>query len=247
MKLTEYFKDMLEKPWSEFATMEQDESYTSSQAVVFALIRACANGKLPAIKEALARVDGKVAAEIEVEYPKFYFLFPYADSVATINGGTTTESSVAPATGAEPEQEDEDDDTATSGLRYTLKKMNDEPRALVKLIMDSAKQIDVAVSHKGDIPPSDPKVKSVIIAGLLQMAHKGSMGAIFEVLDQIDGKVADKIKVLGGDVYIQRLDTVAPYGAEKNKDGVYQLIADNTTSAWAAALERKQNERGIGR
>lgn len=238
-KLTPFFKELLEKRWSEFVQQEKDESYTSSQAVVFSLIRACAKGKLPAIKQALDRIDGKVAIEIEVEYPKFYFTYPYATSVAGLPAGKTTTKKVAKA----EDEEELPDEPVTNSLRDTLKRMSEQPRSLVGLIMETSKAIDKLTPYD-DPPQSDPLVKSVIVAGLLQLAHNGSLGAIFEILDQIDGRVADKIKLLGGDVHLSRMDEIAPAGAVKNAEGIYQIEADNTTNAWAASLERtKSNGR----
>ena len=243
MKLTPFFKQVIELHWSEFAGAEHEQAFTSSEGVVYALIRACAKGKLPAIKEALNRVDGKVAMELEVEYPKFYFLFPYATSVAELPSGvagvTHPLSSTTSVPGGSPSTEE--DEPVTNSLRDTLERMGREPRQLVDDILDSAKEIDKVISYAGQIPESDPYVKSVIVAGLLKMAHKGGLGAIFEVLDQIDGKVTEKIKLLGGDAYLSRYDEVAPAGAIKNKDGIYQIEANNTTNSWAVALERKVN------
>lgn len=243
-KITPFFKDLLDRPWSEFAKLEHSQGYTSAQGVVFALIRACAKGKLPAIKEALDRIDGKVAMEIEVEFPKFYFRFPYATGVAGIEGSVRDDEEVEVL----PVVKEEEEPVATDSIRSVLQRMSDEPRQLVTEILTTAAQIDEAVAYANDLPPGDPKVVSVIVAGLLDMAHAGKLGAIFEVLDQIDGKVADKLKVLGGDVIINRLDEIAPAGAVKNEEGIYQIEAPQTTSVWATALERKsKNDRRFGR
>lgn len=245
MKLTPFFKEQLENTWSQFCQDENDhENFTSSQAVVFSLIRACASGKLPAIQQALDRVDGKVAVEIEVIYPKFYMRFPYATTVKGLAKGEESEEVLPEKV---EEEEELPSEPVTNSLRDTLKRMSDEPRALVGMILDAAKEIDKIAAYGGkEFPPSDPKVKSVIVAGLLNMAHNGKMGAVFEVLDQIDGKVADKIKMLGEDVYLDRFDLEAPEGAYLNADGVYEIVADNTTNQWASALERRK-DRGNGR
>lgn len=238
MKLTPYFKEMLEKRWSEFVEIEQDESYTSQQAVIFSLIRACAKGKLPAIKESLNRIDGKMQEKLEIEYPKFYMLFPYATSVAELPAGEMPPEQSLP----EAVEQEEPEELATGSLRSTLERLSEQPRSLVSAILMAAKNVEDTFAYKGDMPEEDPYVKSVIVAGLLRMAHNGNLGAIFEVLDQIDGKVADKIKVMGDDVYMSRYDEIAPYGAVKNADGIYQIAADNTQSAWAVSLERQRKK-----
>lgn len=243
-KLTPFLKEVLERRWSEFATMERDlTKYTSNQAVVFSLVRACAKGKMPAIKEALDRIDGRVAMEIEVEYPKFFFLYPLAKTVALPEAPTHDVAIESGVVEALPEPEPEPDEGLPASLRITLDRMAGEPRALVKIILEAAIAIDASIINGDKFDAAnDPLVKSVVIAGLLNMAHKGDLKAIFEVLDQIDGKVADKIKVLGEDVYINVYSEVAPAGAEKNANGVYQLTANNTTDKWAASLERQRNK-----
>jgi hypothetical protein len=120
--------------------------------------------------------------------------------------------------------------------------MSDEPKGLVKAILAAAKEVDQRAEYAGEVDPTnDPLVKSVIVAGLLKMAHDGNLGAIFEVFDNMDGKLVDKIKILGEDVYLTSYDTIAPRGAKKNKDGVYQMEANNTTDSWTVSLGRRQN------
>ena len=247
--MTEFLREMLDKRWSYFVEMEADPtSYTSNQAVIFSLIRACAKGKLPAIKEALDRIDGRVAIEVEVEYPKFYFLYPAAKSVVggeplTRNDGQELIEAPAPT----PEPEPEPTPMSNGSLRETLERMSREKRSLVKVIIEAAVAVESTFAAGIKLSPKkgDPLVKSVMIAGLLNMAHNGNLGAIFEVLEQIDGKVADKIKVLGDDVYINVYSEIAPAGATLNENGIYQLTADNTTNAWAASLE-SQRKKGDG-
>lgn len=242
-KLTPFFKDLLEKRWSEFALMEADADYSSGQATVFALVRACQKGNLGAIREGLDRVDGKVAQEIEVIMPKFIFRYPYATSVMGLAEGETTP---APETDL-PEVKQEADPPKTHSLRDTLKRLAAEKRGVVDVILEAAKEIDVIVSYRGDLPESDPLVKAVIVAGLLKLTNKGKMNAVFEVLDQIDGKVADTYKVLGDDVIINRWDRVAPAGAVKNEDGIYEIDATQTTNQWVSALERSTNSGRFNR
>lgn len=241
MQLTPFFKMLIEKRWSEFCEMEADESqYTSAQAVVFAIVRACAKGKLPAIKESLNRIDGRLHEQIEVEYPQFYILFPHAKSRALPDGGTAIDvHSTANSPDAPP---DPMAPLITGSLRDTLERMSQEPRALVTMVLQAAEEVEARKSYAGDPPENNPLVKSVIAAGLLKLAHNGSLGAIFEVFDNIDGKLVDKIKVLGEDVYLTDYREIAPAAAKKNKDGVYQISADNTTSSWALALGKKEDK-----
>lgn len=237
-KLTPFFKETIEKRWSEFVVMEEAEEYTSSEAVVLAIIRACVNGKLPAIKESLNRVDGKLAEQVEVIYPKFYITYPHAEAIEAkghrVNNKEVSNQIITAGPSPEPPP------LITGSLRDTLTRMSEQPRNLVTAILEAAKDVETRHSYQAEHEAlTDPLVKSVIVAGLLKMAHNGNLGAIFEVFDNIDGKLVDTIRVLGEDVYLTSYDTIAPAGATKI-NGVYQIEADNTSSKWALSLGRKE-------
>lgn len=247
--LTDGFRDLIDKRWSEFRAIETDESGDNFESIITSLARACQKGNLRAIQVGLDRLDGKVAMEIEVEYPKFYVRYPNAKSVAVSETDTyklpeSTEGEplgtyVIKASAADlDELAAESQELPTGSLRVVLEKMLHSPKQLVTDILETAKLVD-----DGDTSMGDPYVKSVIVAGLMQLVHKGKLNAVFEVFDQIDGKVADKIKVLGGDVYLNRYDEAAPAGAVKNADGIYEISAENTTNQWAARLEANNKNR----
>lgn len=245
-KLTPFFREIIEKRWTEFVKMEESEDYTSSEAVVFAIIRACINGKLPAIQQSLNRVDGKLAEQIEVVYPKFFIQYPHATAIASKNRHQVKvekgEMHVPEDDGVMTIGEPAPKSLVTGSLRDTLSRMSESPRNVVTAILAAAKDVETRHSYQADSDPlSDPLVKSVIVAGLLKLAHNGNLGAIFEVFDNIDGKLVDTIRILGEDVYLTSYDTIAPNGAKK-VNGVYQVEADNTSSKWAISLGRKEND-----
>lgn len=245
-KLTPFFKELIECRWSQFVQAERAEEHTSAQGVVFAIVRACAEGKLPAIKESLNRIDGKLAEQIEVQYPKFYITYPHAEVCETTVKVGGKDKQIVSVTGVnEPKngKQSVSEPLVTGSLRDTLNRMSDAPKSLVNTILEGAKDVDLHEGYAADTEPlNDPLVKSVIVAGLLRMAHNGSLGAIFEVFDNLDGKLVDTIRVLGEDVYLTSYDTIAPAGATK-VDGVYQMEADNTTNKWAISLGKKGDER----
>lgn len=230
-QLTPFFKELIEVRWSEFVQAEKAEEHTSAQAVVFAVVRACAKGKLPAIKESLNRIDGKLAEQIDVVYPKFYIQYPHATSIKA--GAKPLESKeLVTIMGEQP--------LITGSLRDTLQRMSEAPKALVTAILEGAKDVELRDGYAADTDAhNDPLVKSVIVAGLLKMAHNGSLGAIFEVFDNLDGKLVDTIRILGDDVYLTSYDVIAPAGSTE-VDGVYQIEANNTTNKWAISLGKKE-------
>lgn len=257
-KLTEGFRDILELRWSEFRELEKDPAGDNFTSIITTIARAASKGELRAIQTALDRLDGKVVQEIEVEMPKFIYRYPLAEKAAddpSIIDDTeqkaipkghdgiyqTTQFPQEYPLGA-PADMDElaatEDELPTGSLRVVLEKMLNSPKQIVVDILASAKAIDEGLAGNGD-----PMVKSVIVAGLMSLVHKGRLSAVFEVFDQIDGKVAEKYKVLGNDVYITRFDKIAPAGAVKNADGVYELSATAVTDIWVKRLEQN-NKRG---
>ncbi len=254
-RLTDGFREIIDLRWSDFIQMEESLDATNFDSIITGLIRACKKGNLRAIQTALDRLDGKVAMEIEVEYPKFYTVYPYATkrvddpSIIDLDNpaprglelpvGRVPEETLP--TGGSPADMDElaavEDEIPTGSLRVMLEKMLNSPKTIVTEILASAEKIEAGIDN------GDPMVKSVIVAGLMKLVHDGKLSAVFEVFDQIDGKVADKIKVLGNDVFITRFDQIAPAGAEKNEKGIYQIAADDMTNVWAARLEQGRLNR----
>lgn len=247
-KLTDGFKDIIELHWSELVAMEKNLNASNFDSIITGVARACKKSNLRSIQMALDRLDGKVAMEVEVEYPKFYTIYPYAtmkaDDPSIIEldnpGPRGEEKKFIQEYPSTPEEAAEvtEEELPTGSLRAVLNRMLERPKSVVSDILATSDLVDEGILTKGD-----PLVKSVIIAGLMKLVHDGRINAVFEVFDQIDGKVADKIKILGGDVYLTRYDTVAPAGAEKNENGIYQLAADNTTNIWAARLEQGRKNR----
>ena len=233
-RLTAGFSELVEIHWSELVAMEQNESGNNFDSIVTTLARACIKGNLRAIQTALDRLDGKIAMEIEVEYPKFYTVYPNATK--TVDDSHIIDVTPQKKTLIKKVLENlptptEPEELPTGSLRAVLERMLDSPKKTVVQILEAAEAIDEGSERLGD-----PLVKSVIIAGLMKLVHEGRMGAVLEVLDQVDGRIADKIKLLGGDVYMKNYATIAPAGATKNEDGFYQIESDIVTNAWAAKL-----------
>lgn len=272
-RLTDGFRDIIELRWSDLVDLEESPSATNFDSIVTGIARACKKGNLRAIQTALDRLDGKIAMEVEVQYPRFYVLYPRATKTAddpriielgdkvrepwaedeetvTItlpaDDPTIIELPISPnnelakqvyentlgAPADMDEQEAMEEELPTGSLRAVLDKMLDSPKSLVTDIIAAADRVDAGSADNGN-----PMVKSVVVAGLMKLVHEGRMSAVFEVFDQIDGKVAEKVKVLG-DTYIKRYDLIAPAGAEKNEDGVYQVVSPIITDVWTNRLEQ---------
>src|SRR5690606_19482086 len=140
----------------------------------------------------------------EIEQPHFYMEYPNAPTTGLPNAPEVPKF----------KQLKEDEHIPTTGLRNTLRVLGQAPTGAVTHLLDLADEVE-RLSMDGITPPDmqNPFVKSIIMASLLSMGHSGDLTAIFEILDTIDGVVADKVKLLGDDVYVQSPSITAPAGA----------------------------------
>ena len=244
-KLGDFLREVSNWQWDEFVKAEHDKTYTTNQAMIFAIIRSCAMQKMDAIKLSLDRIDGKLKTPIKIEFPKIFYLFPNAElsKVETPAGfvepGDIIDTPVGPAVVALVEElpkEEIDSDLPSMSLRQTLTKMSDYPRDLPDAIIELAQNTEWAMRDKVPMPDEVPRVKSVVAAHLLVMAKNRSIAALSEVFDQIDGKLAETIQIVGEDIYITSYSSTAPEGAEINKDGVLQIEATQAQNLWAQKL-----------
>lgn len=245
-KLGKFLGEAFNWAWSDFVKAERNKDFTSNQAIVFALIRACAMQQLGAIKLSLNRLDGKIKTPVRIEYPKMYFLFPN-DPRSTGELQAPAEELALPEAPTEalmvstPDSEPEDTpDLTKMGLRETLSRMSDFSRALPEAIIAAAQQTEQWVGKRGLEPKDIPKVKSVVAAHLLVMAQNRNLDALTEVFDQIDGRLVETFQILGADVYISNYSTKAPPGAVLNEQGILQLEATQAQDHWAAKLQERQ-------
>lgn len=237
-KLTDGFREIIELRWNELVLREADLDQSNFSTIITSLVRACQKGNLRAIQTALDRLDGKVAQEIEVEYPKFYFTYPMAETALELPAGEAPSDEGFPTLPSSVEDSSDEAELPTGSLRAVLERMLDSPKQVVANILAAAEAQD-----KGDTTQGNPYVKSVIVAGLMNLVHNGKISAVFEVFDQIDGKVAEKVKILGSDVTIVNYSTIAPAGAYINSKGVYEISADQVTGFWQKRLEKENNKR----
>lgn len=245
-KLGNFLTEVIHWRWDEFVKAEKDPKYTGFEASVLSLVRIASEAKLGPIKLAIDRVDGKIETPVKIEYPKVWFIYPEAETVA-LNPPTEEIQKELEAGLIIPDQppadipEEEPVSAATLTLRETLKKMADTQRDVVPLVLQKKKDVEAALKQDPnyDIEYA-PLVKSVIAANLLHLAmEKNNFDAITELFDQIDGKLVETIRILGEDIYVQQFALEAPYGAIKNKDGVYMIAAQTIEEQWKQKL--KQN------
>jgi len=233
-KLSEFLAEVSEWRWDDFVRAELDDKYTTTQSIVFALIRACAMESLPAIKTALGRMDGRLVTPVRVVMPKVYFLYPNAVEQKKT---TVIEDSGQPSEALALEVRKEPDLSPTRGFRETMDRMAEAPRSLPKDLIDAQNQIEKYIRKEGRPPDTVPRVKSVIAAHALMMAQNRDMEAISEVFDQLDGKLVETIRVVGEDMHIMKFDSVAPAHAVRNEEGVLMVEAPRVQEMWRARLD----------
>jgi len=250
-----FLKELANFSWEEFVRAEKSQKYTTNESIVFALVRACAMQKLDAIKISLNRLDGKLKTPIKIEYPKVFYLFPNAvlpdgsapmEQLPTGNAQPVDNSvltgEVMPSKEPDPIEVDEHD-IEKMGLRETLRKMAEFQRDLPAAIIEQQSQTELFVRGQGPKPSGTiPRVKSVVAAHLLVMAQNRNMEAIYEVFDQIDGKLVETLQIMGEDIYLTSYATEAPPGAKLNADGILQLEAEAVQQLWTQKLSEKIKE-----
>ncbi len=227
--LGKFLKQVIHWRWDEFVRAEKDPKYSPLQHTVFSLVRACADGKLGAIKLSIKRVDGNLETPVNIVYPKIFFRYPYAKSVAAPEAVAGIEDGTPGVDVPKPDEFDEpevtiEDEKLTLGLRETLNKMADTPDSrVVPLVLMKKKETEEALESNPDAELEyAPQVKSVIAANLLNLAiSESNFEAITEVFDQIDGKLVETVRFLGDDMFMDQYAEIAPYGSVLNDDGVY--------------------------
>lgn len=238
--LGKFLRDVIHWRWDEFVRAEKDPSYSPLQGTVFSLIRACADGKLGAIKLSIKRVDGNLETPVNVVYPRIFFRYPYAKEVAAPATIAGLQSGVPGIDVPLPDEFDEpemtiEDEKLTLGLRETLNKMADTPDSrIVPLVLHKKQQVEDKLKENPDYTDAlAPQVKSVISANLLNLAiAENNFEAITEVFDQIDGKLVETIRFLGDDMFMDQYTEIAPAGAILNEDGIYMLEMKDISNTW---------------
>ena len=222
--------------WSEFVKIEHDENATSDDAMICGLIRACADGDMRSIKTAFARSDGEVEIPVHIKTPKFY--------VRYINAKEVEKGTEEIGVGKEKvEQEKKEEyDIATAKLRETLNEMRKAPKKLVEVVLGMRTRVDDDFKKGVALPKEEsvPMVKSVISANLLHLAGYGNSAAVTEVFNQIDGKLAKTITLLGGeDVYVDdHMTEIAPAGSTKDESGYYVFENKAMTTLWLRGFSK---------
>ena len=241
-KLGAFLREVSNWQWDEFVKAERDETYTTNEAIIFALVRSCVMQKMEAIRMSLNRLDGRLKTPIKIEYPKMYFLFPNATAFDAgvkpleLRGGKFEKVEIITGlTIVEPEPEA---DLPSMSLRETLALMSGYPRRFPAAVAKLALETEQWLNGQGPEPDEIPRVKSVVTAHLLLMAQNRDITAISEVFDQLDGKLVETIQILGKDIQIINYSSVAPEGAYLNEDGVLQLEAIQAQNSWALKLGR---------
>jgi hypothetical protein len=221
--------DIAEWEWKSFISARESDEKSEYEDSILELIYSIADEKtsLSAIRKAIERVDGKQPENINVQYPKFYMLYPYAKNV---NAKNSKDAVVAPIEA--PEIKMPAPEMATAGIRGAIAEVSARPKGAAAKVLEIARRFmeDPSYQTRAVI-----KVKEVIASALIILS-KTKQSAMEELLNQIDGKVAVTYKLLGDDVYMTSYDTVAPAGGYLDGDGVYVLESKNITDTWALKL-----------
>lgn len=244
-KLTEYLKNVAEWRWSEFVRAERSKDTTIHESIVLGLIRACVSDSLPAIKSAMNRIDGKAETPVRIIMPKVWHVYMNAHNAPAVLQARAEKDQGAPR-GLEITEKSNvfmnereygiAEDVPTVGLRETMARMIIAPRGTAFSIIEAQALVDEWLAGKREKPQKDPRVKSVVVAHILKMAQDRSLDAMDEVFVQMDGRLAETIRVIGDDMYILNFGSDAPPGGFINSDGYYQVEAPREQELWRSKL-----------
>lgn len=237
-QLAKFLKEVSGWDWWDFLQAEKDPKYTTRQSIVFAMVRAAAMENLPAIATAISRLDGKVETPVQVVMPKVYYLYPNATEVEKLPEPESAPGSAV----AVIEAPDMADELPTQSFRETMRRMAGLERTLPDRIIKCQEAWEAYANGRGQAPmeggvPQTVKVSSVVAARLLNMAQKRNLKALDEVFDQLDGKLVETVRIVGEDMYLVQWGTVAPAGAVKNEDGIYQVEVPQMSRMWGERLD----------
>ena len=235
-ELAKYLETVTNWHWSEFCREEMSGDLSADKAVMLSFARICAEGKKPsAIELALDRLSGKIAQPVEIRTPQIYLVYPYAESVV---GGDVEEASEPTPDVVESKAVAKKVDLATLSIRETVKKMGEESVDIVAGVLKQKHLIEDKIRRGNSLKNVyDPYVKSVIAANFLRLAIEGDLSAIYALFDQIDGKIAKIIEVVGDDVELIQYDSIAPIGSIKDANGVYRKPAISIQNEWSRRLD----------
>lgn len=201
----DYLISILEESYSIVLDEGRDDTTTNLEGTVHALVRNISNGNVRSIKTALERVDGKVSKPVEIRTPRIVHKY--------INAKTNTGPKFLPRAAVSPDNSEvvrEANALPSFSIRGMIEKLEDKPKTVVHTILENKTKF---------------KVVEVIAAKLYDLAHHEEQKAIDEILDQIDGKVADVIEILGEDIELLEYQDEAPINAIL-ENGVYVVKGD---------------------
>lgn len=232
MTLKDRFIELIHMTWGEFVALEQDKSASVDDAVLCSLVRICTDtDDIAATKLAFDRIDGLLETPIEIKVPKFYTRYVKAKEIEP-----SAKAISAPQDGNDKHKAS-DYDPATAKLRETLREMRSMPQDVIRVVRLYKRRIE-----NGKTMKQEPKVKSVIVANLLRNVGRGRYRAIELVFDQLDGKLARTITLLGGeDVYVDDyLTLIAPAQSILDDKGIYICENQIMTTAWLRGFAQSQ-------
>lgn len=229
--LKDRFEEMLHLRWDEFIKLENSDTATIDDDILCSLIRLCCDtSNISSIKMAFDRVEGSLEIPINIKVPKFYIRYVNAKEIEGGANNTSSSKDVARI-------EDHKFDPASAKLRETLTELRKMPKQVIGLILKNKQLVEEGRNIKGV-----PQVKFVMMANLLLNVSEGNTKAVELVFEQIDGKIAKTITLLGGeDVYIDDFNlTIAPSHAIKDENGYYIAEDKVMSNNWLRGFSRSQ-------
>ena len=234
--MIEDFNDIIDMRYDDFLLALRKPDITSERDDLLNIAKASMETNFRAIKLSFNRIEGLQETPIEFEIPKFYVRYINATSVepGDLPKTETIDEKVKKTI--------DNYDPSTAKLRQTLTKMRSLHKDIPAVVM-SAKE---AVENGKDLGAKTPTVKAIICANLILLS-RSKINIVEFVLDQIYGKLTQKIKLLNGeDIYIDNYhDKIAPLGSYKDENGKW-LYENKTMQLAVIAGFARQGGKYLG-
>lgn len=204
--------------WADLEAMKYDPDTSSLYRVILGIINMCADGKVTAIRTVFDRIEGKVETPISIIKPKIYTRYPYAENGEELQAFLDHQAKAREANKGQTTRTKRKSNLniQTASLSDVLKNMLLHSMDVPVKIIASKKATERAFRDNDfSALKTAPYVKSVVAASLLTNANiANDESAINVILERIEGKVEQTVKIVGEDIFIDNYSAKAPLGSE---------------------------------
>lgn len=245
--MTAFLKEIIHWTWTEMMTLQYDPRTLGIHSTVMGIIKLCASGNMNSIKLLLNRLEGKVETPINIIKPKVYLRYPNATNIAELEAYAKEQASQSNDSDTKRKRQTNSQrkrlNVAEMGLGQTVKAMLTVPVDVPTQILKQKMLVEQDMEN-GHKPDHSPYVKSVIAASIIHNANfDNNYDALQVLLERVEGKVEENIRIIGDDIFIDQYAETAPLGSVLiNGQWCFESaqIADKWADGYMSAKKMKQ-------